>query len=76
MNKVSKYLGLFLLLSLPAYGQERLYDASGTYQGTIRQEGNRLVERGADGTLLGYWITINGQTSHYDAKGNLLGRSR
>jgi 20S proteasome alpha/beta subunit len=66
---------ILLLFVFPAYAQ-RQYDAAGTYLGTIKQEGSRLVERDASGGIVGYWITAGGTTSHYDRGGSLLGRSR
>lgn len=60
----------------PAYGQERQYDAAGTYTGAIHKEGERLVERDASGGIVSYWIKTGSTTSHYNAAGNLLGRSQ
>ena len=50
----------------PAHAQ-RQYDADGTYHGTIKMEGGRLVERNADGSMVGYWIERGGMSLHYDA---------
>lgn len=71
-----KWIFLLALVIVSPANAQRQYDGTGTYTGTIRQEGPRLVERDASGGIVSYWITIGKETSHYDKDGNLIGKTR